>query len=340
MRKHRKYTAPPAPTSKRSKILGRVAAWYREGFLKGPEVQGWMRAKGVTEEPLWESFQVGFGVGNLSTTLAAGSELEGDLKALGILNGKGREVLAGCVVFPWFGEGEECQGLMGVSLETGGEVYLAGERVGVWNHSAAKASRSVILTPSILEALLVYQAGWREVIPIWGKTGLTQDHLGLFQRSGVKEVTLTFEPAAQVLTALREEEVSARVVKLPALPAPVGELAKILPRASVAGAVVPPLEKTATGFNVIFGERLWAVKGIERGAVKLKVSLELHMKGRPGMCLNVVDLYSERGREQYAKKANGQLGVEEETVLEDVGKLIGLVEGWEGKETKAPSGRP
>ena len=80
------------------------------------------------------------------------------------------------------------------------------------------------------------------------------------------------------------------------------------------------------------------MKGIERGAVKLKVSLELHMKGRPGMCLNVVDLYSERGREQYAKKANGQVGVEEETALRTWGNSFGLggrVGGQEGRRPQA-----
>ena len=256
MRKRKRYIEPPAPTSKRSKILGRVASWYREGFVKSGQAQEWMRAKGVTDEALWESFQVGFSVGNLSTSYAAGSELEGELRALGVLDGEGREVLAGCVVFPWYGESEgECQGLMGIHAESGKAVYLAGEPVGVWNHSAARQSRVLILTASILDALLLYQAGWREVVPLWGKNGLTQEHLGLFQRCGVKEVVLTFEAEAKVLASLKEEEVSARVVTLPPLPAPVGELAKLLPRASAVVANELPMERTATGFNVTLGER-------------------------------------------------------------------------------------
>ena len=348
MKKRRRYAEPPAPTSKRSKILGRVAAWYREGFVNHPKAQEYLRARGVTDEALWEAFQVGYAVGNLSTTVSPGSELEGELKALGVLDQEGQEVLKGCVVFPWYGEGDpqnggECQGLMGVSFVTGEEVYLAGEPVGVWNHSAAKASRSLILTSSILEAMLLYQSGFREVIPLWGEggqtaPGLTQEHLGLLSRCGVKEVTLTFAAGEEVLAALRGEEVAVKVVKLPALPAPVGELAKLLPR-SVVGVAAneTPVEKTATGFNVRYGERCWEVKGIERGPVKLKVSLCLRLNGKKEpMCLNVVDLYSERGRDQYAKKANGQLGVEEETVTGDMGKLIALVEGWERKKTEGP----
>ena len=92
MRKRRRYPEPPAPTSKRSKILGRVAAWYRQGFVENQAAQGWVRAKGVTDETLWESFQVGYAVGNLSATVLPGSELEGELKALGVLDVKGREV--------------------------------------------------------------------------------------------------------------------------------------------------------------------------------------------------------------------------------------------------------
>ena len=338
MRKRKRYTPPPAPMSRRSKILGRVAAWYREGFVKTPKAQEWMKAKGATDEALWESSQVGFAAGNLGTTVSPGSELEGDLKYLGVLDKDGHEVLAGCVVFPWFGDNEgECQGLMGFHLETGKEVYLSGQAVGVWNHAAARQSRSVILTDSILKGLLLYQAGWREVIPIWRKDGLTQEHLGLFQRSGVKEVVLTFEAGDKVLSALREEEMAVSVVKLPPLPAPVGELAKLLPRASAVAATEPPYERTVTGFTVRFGERWWEVKGIERGPVKLKVSLCLRMGGKKEpMCLNVIDLYSERNREQYAKRANGQVGAEEETVLEDMGKLIPLVEGFDGKKPEGP----
>ena len=214
---------------------------------------------------------------------------------------------------------------------------MAGEPVGVWNHGAAKASRSLILTSSILEALILYQSGFREVIPLWGNTGLTQEHLGLFSRSGVKEVALTFEAGEEVLAALVQEEVAVKVVKLPALPAPVGELAKLLPRSAGVASNEPPVEKTATGFNVRLGERCWEVKGIERGPVKLKVSLCLRLNGKKDpMCLNVVDLYSERGRDQYAKKANGQVGVDEEVVAGDMSKLIGLVEGWEGKRIEGP----
>jgi hypothetical protein len=54
------------------------------------------------------------------------------------------------------------------------------------------------------------------------------------------------------------------------------------------------------------------------------------------MSLNMVDLYSERNRRQYARGANNDLGLEEETVLGDMGKLIPLVEGWEAKKAEGP----
>ncbi len=299
----------------RRKLLGRVAVLYHQAFLEDPRAKGVLEALGLKDLSMLTEFKVGYVNGSLMATIPEDGELQEGLKALGVLDGEGREALAGCVVVPWFGEGgpEEgaaCLGLAGIR-ETGEEVYLPSPVEGVWNHSAAKRSKRFIMTDSILTALRLVQAGLVDVIPLLGKDGLTQDHLGLFARYGVKEVALAFEASEAVLAALGEEGVTARVVSLSTL-LDTGEV-----------------ERTATGFNAAWENRCYRVNGIEKGAVKLKASVRVFVKGKESRFhLDAVDLVSHRGRKTFAKDTCSVVGLSEESVFEDLGKLLGVAEEY------------
>jgi hypothetical protein len=336
----------PRETAKNRELLNRTVAWYHQSFLDDPKGKQALATLGLTDTEIFLDFKVGYANNTVLKTISEGSELQQGLKALGLLDSQGQETFHGCLVFPWFDESENCLGLWGLEVSSGKGKTLPGAR-GVWNWQAAKRSRSVIVTDSILSAMQLYQAGFKEVIPAWGQ-GITDDHLRLFQRYGTKEVYLTVE-SRSVMEKLREEEVKVYPVKLPTLPvepAAVQEaLKKAHPETRLESEVLKKLEtsgyeKRETGFTIQYGTRRYEVKGIEKGEVRLKVTVKAYRRDEPKrFYLDSVDLYSHRGRMLFAKGACGYFGEKEELIEADLGKLIELAESFEplGQETrKAP----
>ena len=173
-----------------------------------------------------------------------------------------------------------------------------------------KRGRSVILTSSILEALFLSQAGFKEVLWTQGDEGLSQDHLRLFQQHGLKEAYVTFE-SPYVMAQLKEEEVKAYPVKLPPLPVEASVIEWALREANgktpLRSEVVKKrepsgLEKTETGFSIQYGGRRYEVKGVEKSKTKLKVTVKAFPAGEEKrFYLDSVDLYSHRRRLLFAK---------------------------------------
>jgi hypothetical protein len=286
-----------------------VAALYHQCFQEDPKGKEYLAQVGLKNLSVLTDFQTGWVNGTLLATIPEESELQKDLRVLGLLDGQGQEVLSGCVVFPWFSESGDCAGLYGLKVGSGKAVYIPGPISGVWNWQALKRGRSVILTDAILDALYLSQAGFKEVL--WTQTAptLTQDHLRLFQRCGTKEVYLTFESGA-VLAQLKEEEVAAYAVKLPPLPVEPSVIEWALKEANGATPIrsdevkkreLSSLEKNESGFSIQYGGRRYEVKGVEKSKTRLKVTVKASAEGDKRFYLDSVDLYSHRGRVLFAK---------------------------------------
>ena len=323
------------------KVLTKVAALYHREMLADTAGRKVLEAAGFPGASVISDFKIGYANGALLKLVPEGDDLEGALKGLGLLDSEGREVLEGCVVLPWFGEGGECLGMAGVRMETGEEVYLPPVPEGVWNRTAARLNRFIIVTPSILEALRLYAQGYREAIPLWGKDGLTQEHLALMFRSGTKEAVLTFDASGKVVSALRQEGVEVRKVELPSWPWKQEELRVLFPKAERSLTPEGMVERTGAGFTARYQNRCYRVKGVEKGPVKLRASIQAYKAGAEGRFhLDVVEMYSQRGRMQYAKGASALLGEDAEEVLADLGRILPMAEeftttveeGVKGKE--------
>jgi hypothetical protein len=325
-----------------------VAALYHQCFQEDPKGKEYLAQVGLKNLSVLTDFQTGWVNGTLLTTIPEESELQEDLRALGLLHGR-EEVLSGCVVFPWFSESGDCAGLYGLKVGSGKAVVIPGLVTGVWNWQALKRGRSVILTSSILDALYLSQAGFKEVL--WAQEGqsaptLTQDHLRLFQRCGTKEIYLTFESVA-VLAQLKEEEVAAYAVKLPPLPVEPSVIEWALKEANgqtpirsdeVKKREPSGLEKNESGFSIQYGKRRYEIKGVEKSKTKLKVTVKASAEGEKRFYLDSVDLYSHRGRVLFAKACGIYFGEEAELVQEDLGKLVEMAERYEPEEgPKAPA---
>jgi DNA primase len=83
-------------------------------------------------------------------------------------------------------------------------LYLPGPRTGLVNRQAVKRSQTIILTESIIDALTLYDAGFKNVIPIYGVNGFIVDHLTLMHRK-IKSAYLVFdadEPGKRAVDAV------------------------------------------------------------------------------------------------------------------------------------------
>jgi DNA primase len=308
--------------------------------------QALLRAAGVSDKNLWADFKLGYSDGSLSSLIPEGGEVREALVGAGLLTHEGGEAFEGCVVFPWFDENNDCAGMAGLRVKDGEWVYLDGPRAGIWNLSALKRSRSILMASNILDGLRLCEAGFRETVSIWGPMGLTEDHKRYLQRYGTKEAFLVFEARPEIIESLAEEGLAVRDVKVgkdlrKLLEEPDGVkvfetlLTAVEPATKLSSEKTVKVreegfERTARGFSVKFGKRRYEVKGLERDGVRLRVTLKAWVEGVNGFFLDSVDLYSMRSRGLLIKSLKEQFGEKVEVIEGDVQKLL------EGAETHDP----
>ena len=371
--KPEKKAKSPAPESSinRTHLLNRVVSFYHKTFCEDPRAREYLRTRGIEDNALFSDFTIGFSNGTLLNTIPDEGDIREALKEIGILNERGHEMFYGCAVFPIFDENKDCVGLYGRRITDGetAHLYLPGPRRGVFNFQAAKRSKSIILTESIIDAVTLYNAGFKDVIPCYGVNGFTGDVLDLLTRSQVKEVYICFdrddagkEGAEKIAAQLKEKSIDPYIVQFPAIqataekvdinsfflliadaPAIFGKLLKESnSRASIFSDKITKheqkaYEKTDTGLVVQYGDRRYDVRGIMREGVKLKATIKAVRgeKAAQRFHLDTVDLYSNRSRLFFAKACAVLFSEKEEIITEDVTKLIDLAESWKPENNDA-----
>ena len=366
----KKAKESPAPESSinRTHLLNRVVSFYHKTFCEDPRALEYLKSRGITDNAIFSDFTIGYSNGTLLNTIPDEGDIREALQEIGILNERGHEMFYGCAVFPLFDENKDCVGLYGRKI-TGGEpahLYLPGPRRGVFNYQAAKRSKSIILTEAIIDALTLYNAGFKDVLPCYGVHGFTKDQLDLITRSQVKEVYICFdlddagkEGAEKIAAQLKEKGMEPYIVQLPTIPLPstvdkvdintfflltadASAIFEKLFRESNHRAAIrsdkivmheqKAFEKTDTGLVVQYGDRRYDVRGITREGVKLKATIKA-AKQKPGdkaprFHLDTVDLYSNRSRLFFAKACAVLFSEKEEIINEDITRLIDLAESW------------
>jgi DNA primase len=372
--KKTKESSAPTSSITRTHLLNRVVSFYHQSFCEDPRAREYLRTRGIIDNAIFSDFTIGYSNGTLLNTIPDEGDITADLKEIGILNERGNEMFYGCAVFPIFDENKDCVGLYGrrIGDKEPAHLYLPGPRRGVINYQAVKRSKSIILTESIIDALTLYSAGFKDVIPCYGVNGLTGDHLALFARHQTKEVYICFdrdaagkEGVARVAAQLKEKGIEPYIIALPAIqeyqdkvdintfflltaeaPAIFENLLKAAnSRASMRSDKIvkheqKAYEKTDTGLVVQYGDRRYDVRGIVREGVKLKATIKAVRgeKSAQRFHLDTVDLYSNRSRLFFAKACAVLFSEKEEIITEDVTRLIDLAESWkpENKE-QSPS---
>jgi len=179
----------PGLTVKEKKLLARVLSYYQHTFTEDTKALAYLKERGIQDHQSITDFGAGYANGTLLDILPEDDQVIQSLKDIGILNAKGKEVFYNCVIFPLLDQDGSSVCLYGRNISDNAKIphlYLKGPRSGIINRQAVKRSQTIILTESIIDALTLYDQGFKNVIPVYGVNGLTGDHLFLF--NSIKEV--------------------------------------------------------------------------------------------------------------------------------------------------------
>lgn len=200
----KKLAAPVAADADDHAALSQVIDYYHAILKQSPEALAYLQSRGLTHPDLIDTFKLGYANRTLGLRLpeknrVAGAEVRGRLQRLGIYRDSGHEHFNGSLVVPVFdavGNVVEVYGrklLDNLRPGTPKHLYLPGPHAGVWNEAALAASREVILTEALIDAMTFWCAGYRNVTAAYGTQGFTDDHLAALKRHGIERVLIAFD---------------------------------------------------------------------------------------------------------------------------------------------------
>lgn len=229
-----KLAPPLAANADSQTALRQVIDYYHETFKQAPEVQEYLRSRGLDHPELIERFKLGFANRTLGYRLPeknrkAGAELRGKLQDIGILRSSGHEHFNGSLVVPIMNENgiiSEVYGrkILGKRLRKGTaqHLYLPGPHDGVWNIEAFRATDEIILCEALLDAMTFWVHGFRNVTASYGTSGFTASHLAALKQHGIKRVLIAYDrdeagnkAAEQLAPKLQAEGIDCFRVLLP-----------------------------------------------------------------------------------------------------------------------------
>ena len=300
-----------------------------------------------------------------------GAELRGRLQRLGLLRESGHEHFAGSIVFPVLsleGEVTEIYGrkiTAGLRAGTPLHTYLPGPHRGVWNEEALEASREIIVCESIIDALTFWCAGFRNVTAAYGVNGFTEDHKAAVLKHGVERVWIAYdrdEAGEQAAGRLKEElaalGVGAQRVLFPkgmdaneyalkAAPA-AQSLAALLNRAewlqhpeavkegtpAIPLAAAPALEVEGEEITMRREDRRYRVRGLGKNLSHELMKVNVLVSRQDEFHVDTLDLNQDRQRTAFIKRAAEELGVREDLIRKDVGRLFLELEQLRDEQVK------
>jgi DNA primase catalytic core len=180
--------------------LSRVVEHYHRRLLETPAAQDYLRSRGITAPGFATTFRIGYADGTLLQVISP--EGRAALKKIGVISESGRELMSGCVIFPlldaasgqavnlydrYAGKHES------LYLPGAQHLYLPGVRRGVFNPQGARNTDEVIVTESVIDAAAVWSAGLRNVLPVYGVNGLTDEIVAHLRECRVKRVALALD---------------------------------------------------------------------------------------------------------------------------------------------------
>jgi len=168
------------------------------------EALAYLEKRGIANGEAVERFKLGFANRTLGYRLPAknrkeGAAIRGQLQRLGLYRSSGHEHFTGSLVIPVINEQGQVTEVYGRKINdnlregTPYHLYLPGPHRGVWNVQALQASKEIILTESLIDALTFWCAGYRNVTASYGVEGFTKDHLVAFKQHNTERVLIAYD---------------------------------------------------------------------------------------------------------------------------------------------------
>ena len=347
-------------TPQQQTLINKTAEFYHKTLFQHPEGRAYLKERSLTDPALLETFRVGYANESIKDALPPDGDLLDDLKALGILDAKGREHFRDCIVFPIY-ESNGTGNVVGMygrkinvdSSATGGSasggkvrhLYLPGPHRGVFNHVCARSSKTLLLTEGILDAATLWQAGYKNTTALYGTNGLTDDHLKLFEQNQTETVFLVMDgdDAGRRAAARLEEKLQAVGLEVFTVTMPEGEdpngflgkntvedFEKLLQEArgkDQAGAINPELEPATItarpdGFHMTLKRRSYCVQLVERKQTRVRATIKAMTQDRNRFHIDTVDLFSARSRKSFIADAAGLYHEELNIITSDMNRIV------------------
>ncbi len=349
-------------------LLERVVSFYSRTLRQDEAGLSYWRTRKLSGATL-EAFRAGYANGTLHQALPKSGDIVEHLKTLGVLNAKGQEHFRGCVTVPIFDAAGTVAGIYGrkagpsPNAAAPQHLYLPGKHRGVWNSPAAKLHQTLLITEAILDGMSLWQAGFKNVIALYGANGWTDDHERLLRENNTTEIYLCLDndKAGQEATAKLKDEILPPLVKqihviqwpegvkdaneffasrspadFEALVEAVNPPAAEARRETPLSADTEKIEMTPDGFIACYDNRSYQLRAIERqGASRLRatvkaVSGEAANAGR--FHIDTVDFYLSRSRRLFIGETARLFRTTLEVTEADVNRLISQVEAYAQKQ--------
>ena len=203
-------------------LLEHVVEFYHATFCNDPKAMKYLQQRKCLNAEAVKVFRIGYANRTLGYRIPpaktlAGDQLKGQLQRLGILRASGHEHLNGCVVIPILDEQGNVSQMYGrrITREGPGQsrhLYLPGRHEALWNTAALRNQREWLLCESILDALTLWCAGFRNVTCSYGVNGFTEAHWHLLAQVKPSRLVVCYDndEAGNMAAAKLMPELSAR----------------------------------------------------------------------------------------------------------------------------------
>ena len=198
-----KLASPLSENADQQTALQQVIGFYHQSLKENPEVQDYLKQRGLDSVELIDHFKLGYANRTLGLHLPhknrkAGKQMRELLQETGLLRSSGHEHFNGSLVIPVINDNKimEVYGrkLLGGRLRKGTpqHLYLPGEHLGVFNMDGL-IGEEVILCESLIDALTFWRWDFKQVTCSYGTNGFTDEILQCFIEKKIKRVLIAYD---------------------------------------------------------------------------------------------------------------------------------------------------
>jgi len=191
--------SPLNPEADDAILMGQVVAYYHERLKQGPNARAYLASRGLDNEELINTFQLGTADRTLGLRLPYANRKEGEairnrLAKLGLWRESGHEHLNGCIVVPFHDQAGNVASLYGRRITRGDlrHIYQPGPHRGIFNRKALK-NEEIILCEAVLDAMTFWVAGFRNVTSLYGTEGFTDELWQAILAHKVQRVKIAYD---------------------------------------------------------------------------------------------------------------------------------------------------